>query len=122
MLRAVVGRMLEIGGHRSVMCSSGEEAVALIEADEVAYDVLLTDVMLDGPGRLDGHDVVAAACRRRRDVGIVMMSGHAEEEVLAGLPDGCRPRFLGKPYSKEALLAAVRAAWLDALPSPDERN
>lgn len=31
----------------------------------------------------------------------------------AGLTDGCHPQFVAKPYTKQALLAAVAAAWSD---------
>jgi DNA-binding NtrC family response regulator len=110
------------GGHRSVVCASAEEAIELVEAGQIGYDVLLTDVVLDGPGGLDGHDVVAAVCRRRPDAGIVMMSGRLEAEVLARIPDGCRPRFVAKPYTKETLLGTVRDAWADARPSGRSRG
>ena len=110
-LRAMVERMLELGGHRAILCASGEEAIDIVTARREAFDVLLSDVVLDG---IDGVAVAEEVCRRRPGTPIVMMSGNHEREVTDRLPAGCPSRFVPKPYNRQVLVDAVEAAWRDA--------
>jgi two-component system sensor histidine kinase TorS len=107
-LRVLVERMLEASGHRSIVCSTGERAVELIEDPETRFDILLTDVMLGG---VDGYAVADALCRYRQGTPVVVMSGQPQHEVLEHIPAGCRPRFVAKPYGRETLVNALLEAW-----------
>lgn len=110
-LRLVVTRMLELGGHEAIACASGEEALAIVEAGQPPFDVLLSDIVLGG---IDGGTVAAEVGRRRPGTPVVFMSGHEAAEIVGVLPAGAASGFLAKPYTREALVAAVEGAWHDA--------
>jgi two-component system cell cycle sensor histidine kinase/response regulator CckA len=103
LLRVMIERILQLSGHRAVLCASGEDALGLLEAGEVEFDVLLTDVKLPG---ISGHAVVQAVSRLRPTAGIVVMSAELEPDV--------RVRFILKPYERRELVSAVEGAWADA--------
>jgi len=105
LVRRLTQQMLEVLGYRVVVAPRGDEALAMIEAGQ-AFDLLLTDVRMPG---LDGHQLQQRAAVLRPGLPVVVMSGYADSVHGAG--EG--PRFLPKPFSLDALAAAVRGA-LDA--------
>ena len=107
-IRRVIARGLKSGGYADV-----EEVVSGDVAVEVAFekrpDLVLLDLMLPG---LDGLDV----CRQLRSnpetsaVAIVMLTARgSERDIVAGLDAGADD-YVTKPFSKEVLLARIRAA------------
>lgn len=115
MLQAMAARILELGGHRAIVCATGEAAIARIDNPDVGFDLVLTDI---GLGGVDGLDVVEVLCRRRPGTPVVIVSGDADAGVLDRVPPGCPARFVAKPYSRLPLLAAVDAAWREASTRP----
>jgi CheY-like chemotaxis protein len=111
LLRVMIERILQLSGHRAVLCASGEDALGLLEAGEVEFDVLLTDVKLPG---ISGHAVVQAVSRLRPTAGIVVMSAELEPDVRSRLPPDARVRFILKPYQRRELVSALEGAWADA--------
>jgi CheY-like chemotaxis protein len=111
MLRAMIERILVLSGHVAIMCPTGEAALERIADPSLRFDVLLTDVGLDG---VDGVAVAQAALRHRPGTPVVLMSGDHDAGVLDRLPPGAATRFVGKPYSRSVLLAAVEGAWREA--------
>ena len=106
-IRRVIALALKSGGYADVQeVESGDVAV------EVAFEKrpdLLLDLML--PGR-DGLGV----CRQLRSnpetsaVAIVMLTARgSEHDIVAGLDAGAND-YVTKPFSKEVLLARIRAA------------
>ena len=84
---------------------SGEEALARIEAQPAAYDLVLLDVMLPG---IDGYGVVARLRRDRRFVPVLMLTARSRsEDVLRGFDDGADD-YLAKPFELPILLSRVR--------------
>ena len=89
-----------------VTATDGVEALRV--ATEVAFDLVLTDVMMP---RLDGFGLVAAlrAAPRTRYGPIVLLSARAgSAEEVAGLSVGADD-YLTKPFSGQELIARVRA-------------
>ncbi|KAB1947852.1 SpoIIE family protein phosphatase [Micromonospora sp. ALFpr18c] len=89
-----------------VTASDGLAALPL--AQEGAFDLVLTDVMMP---RLDGFGLVGAlrADPRTRHVPIVLLSARAgSAEAVAGLAAGADD-YLTKPFSGQELIARVRA-------------
>jgi CheY-like chemotaxis protein len=95
--RAVLDRL----GYRVLAAANGEEALALVARHPGPVDLLLTDVVLPGPG---GPEVAAAVRARRPACRVLFMSGYPENLAagLAGVP------FLPKPFSPETLARKIR--------------
>ncbi|MCC6335861.1 MAG: response regulator [Myxococcales bacterium] len=103
-IRRAVRRLLEAAGFDVVEAASGNEALRRFEGGE-RFDVLLSDMrMPDG----DGSSTAGAVRRLAPGTRVVLMSGFHErldDDALA-----CAHHFLAKPFSQEALLAALRGS------------
>ena len=107
-IRRVIVLALKSGGYTDVTETADGDA-ALEAAFRTRMDLVLLDLMLPG---LDGISV----CRRLRtnpetaEVAIVMLTARgAECDIVSGLDAGADD-FITKPFSKEVLLARIRAA------------
>jgi nitrogen-specific signal transduction histidine kinase len=109
-LRRVAVRQLRELGYNVVEAGSAAPALDLMEGDTI--DLLLTDIVM--PGGTDGFALAQQACQRWPRLRVVFTSGFTEFQIngtARSLPDAAR--LLTKPYRREELAAAVRAA-LDA--------
>jgi PAS domain S-box-containing protein len=91
-------------------------ATAELAADELAvpgraFDMLLTDIVL--PKR-SGVDLASDLLEKRPELPVLFLSGYSEALFARGLPG----RVLAKPFTREALLYAVRRAIRDQAPGP----
>lgn len=90
-------------GHRVITTSSGAEALALLESEDV--DIVLLDVVMP---EMDGYEV----CRRIRAtpatefLPVVMITASGNEQRLAALEAGADD-FVTKPFDQSELLARV---------------
>src|SRR3981189_1979984 len=90
-------------GYRILTASSGTEALALLETEDV--DIVLLDIVMP---EMDGHEV----CRRIRSkpatefLPVVMITASGSEQRLAALESGADD-FVTKPFDKSELLARV---------------
>jgi class 3 adenylate cyclase len=90
-------------GHRVITASSGGEALALLETEDV--DLVLLDIVMP---EMDGHEV----CRRIRSTAateflpVVMITASGSEQRLAALESGADD-FVTKPFDQSELLARV---------------
>jgi len=90
-------------GHRVLTATSGAEALALLETEDV--DVVLLDIAMP---EMDGHEV----CRTIRAtpatdyLPVVMVTASGPEQRLAALESGADD-FITKPFDKSELLARV---------------
>jgi PAS domain S-box-containing protein len=100
-------RMLSSLGYEVLASSSPDRALELVEERGDEIDVLVTDVVMPG---MNGSDLAERVQRVRPRIRPVYMSGHPRE-VLSGR--GVKPlgsSFVQKPFTIEALGAAVRTA------------
>jgi DNA-binding NtrC family response regulator len=102
MVRMLVRRMLEPEVCAVVEADNGEAALRLIERGQPEIDVVLTDLVMPG---IDGFDIVQVLARHRPELPVVCMSGFAS---VSG--DRLAVPFVPKPFSLEALRAALEAA------------
>ncbi|TPG32737.1 adenylate/guanylate cyclase domain-containing protein [Mycolicibacterium hodleri] len=90
-------------GHRVITASSGPEALALLETEDV--DLVLLDILMPG---MDGHEV----CRTIRAtpatefLPVVMITASGSEQRLVALQSGADD-FVMKPFDQAELLARV---------------
>ena len=102
-------------GYQVVTVGSGEDALAIAEAQPP--DLILLDLMLPG---IDGM----AVCQRLRagaknaKTPIVMLTAKSEErDIVAGLTIGAND-YIAKPFSRDVLMARVRAALRNSTAPP----
>jgi DNA-binding response OmpR family regulator len=104
LVRGVVEETLTDGGFEIAMVSPGENAIDLLEVQQVKYGAVVTDINL-GRDRRDGWDVARRA--REIDAGfpVVYMTGaSADDWASKGVPNSI---LLTKPFAPAQLLTAV---------------
>jgi DNA-binding NtrC family response regulator len=100
--RAVLADILAADGFEVVECGTAEAAELVIARSGAEFGAVVTDQNLEGSMR--GSELAAFAFAMFPHLPVVLISGHAAPSDLG------HARFLRKPFSPEALLAAVRAA------------
>ncbi|HWG81082.1 MAG TPA: response regulator [Stellaceae bacterium] len=104
MLRAVFSDMLASGGYRCVVAANALDALRLIEANLVAFDMLVTDIVM--PGELNGLDLAIALHERQSDVAILLITGYAESPIKKEA-EARGYRILDKPFRQATLEAVI---------------
>ncbi|MCU0625213.1 MAG: response regulator [Gemmatimonadaceae bacterium] len=112
-VRALVVRVLERHGWTVASAGSGREALAILEAQGGAFDLMLTDLSMPDVGGKELVDLVRA---RWGGLRLLFMSGYADDEPTREAM-GSEVPFLAKPFTAAELATAVREAWL-AEPAP----
>lgn len=104
LVKGVVEDSLSEGGFEAVTASSGEDAIALLDAAEGKYRALVTDINL-GPEELDGWEVARHAREIDPNFPVVYMSGiEADQWASKGVPNSI---MLAKPFAPAQLVIAV---------------
>ena len=103
---ALTTTLLEREGYRTRFCTSGAEALEMVETSPIS--LILLDVMMPG---MDGFEVCARL--RATDAGkrlpIILLTGRDDVDTrLEGMQSGVS-EFLAKPVTRHELLARVRA-------------
>lgn len=106
-VRCVAARMLEEAGYTVVAAGTPDEAVSLLSDPDRPFDLLLTDVTMPG---MNGRLLSRKAESARPGIGVLFMSGYSKELFMKSglLEEGVH--FLYKPFSRDALVRAVRGA------------
>ncbi|MFN0136736.1 MAG: response regulator [Phycisphaerae bacterium] len=105
-VRDATARMLRSDGYRVLEAVDGSDARRVSNSFQDDIDVLLTDVLMP---RLAGPELAAELRGRRPHLRVIFFSGQAiERTIAAGQALGALA--LAKPFSREQLLAQVRAA------------
>lgn len=94
-------------GYKVVEAENAVQALALLDSG-VAIDLMFTDIMM--PGGMTGFDLAGKARQKWPDLKLLFASGYVD--VAAGNVDVRRydAELLSKPYRKEDLARAIRAA------------
>jgi DNA-binding response OmpR family regulator len=104
--RKLVRRTLEAEDFHVEEASDGEAALALIQAREEPFDLVLTDLSMPG---IDGRQVSETLARYRPSVAVLGMS--ADPDAVPRISPSDTPvRVMLKPFSAEDLYHAVRDA------------
>ena len=102
-LRAVVARMLGQAGYRVLDARTPSEACELFEQHNGDIALLLTDVVMP---EMNGPALAQRLVALRPELRVLFVSGYTGElPVLEG--HGTKTKFLAKPFTSTALLAAV---------------
>ena len=103
-VRQVVQRFLDALDCRTTACSSAEQALLVLQGEQV-FDLLLSDIAL-GPG-LRGTELAHQAQASRPALAVLLMSGFSEELLQADRESPPGWELLRKPYGREELAAAI---------------
>jgi two-component system, cell cycle response regulator CpdR len=113
-LRSLVARALMLDGHDVITANDGAEALELIVRTQGAFDLLLTDIRMPV---MDGIALALATARDHPQVGILLMTGYADQRERASGLDALIHDVITKPFS----LATIRSAVNDALAACREK-
>lgn len=106
--RMLVAHWLSSAGLRTLQASSGEEALAVLDAAPETIDAILLDVMMPGT---DGFEVlrrIKGDPRSRRIPIVFLSAAAAESDVIRGVQAGAVD-YLHKPFSGPILVTKVLA-------------
>ncbi|HUT76559.1 MAG TPA: ATP-binding protein [Polyangia bacterium] len=105
-VRSLVERILAVGGYLALSARSGQEALRICEEHPGTIHLLLTDVMMPG---MTGGELAGRLAGIRPGVPVLFMSGYSDG-ADGGEAFGPGARFVGKPFSADELLRAIREA------------
>ncbi|MGE5767139.1 MAG: response regulator, partial [Bacteroidota bacterium] len=101
----VIRGLLEHAGHKTVLASDGEAALAMLEEDERGFDLAVIDMHMP---HLSGPEVVQRwRFMEQGHLPIVMLTADARAEAQAACEEAGADAFLTKPMNSRELLDAV---------------
>jgi two-component system, cell cycle sensor histidine kinase and response regulator CckA len=104
-VREIARQFLESGGYQVIEAKNGAEAVDLARANVGKIDLLVTDMVMPG---MTGHELAAKLQREQPRLCVIFMSGYSEHAATEMADADPGVRLLTKPFSRTALLRAVR--------------
>jgi len=107
LVRRAILRILRGAGYVVLEASRGLEALEHAREHDGAIELLLTDVVMPG---LDGRAIADAIAGIRPHARILFMSGYSDDKIVEANVLNPGTPFVGKPFSREALLEAVSDA------------
>jgi two-component system, cell cycle sensor histidine kinase and response regulator CckA len=105
-LRELAIIMIERLGYRVADAGSGDEALALVEKQNVRPDVVLTDLVLPG---ISGRQLAEQLCRILPEAKIIYMSGYADDAIARDGTIGADVAFLQKPFTLASLSEKIKS-------------
>lgn len=112
-MRLLVARAITMDGHEIVTAEDGAEALEILNRDEVAFDLLLTDIKMPV---MDGIALALAAARDFPRLTILLMTGFADQRERASGLEAIIHDVITKPFA----VADIRTAVADALASRND--
>ena len=94
-----------------VEAENGVEALALLDTGAVAVDAVVSDVVMPG---ISGRELIRRLRTQRPDLPVLFLSGYTGEEVSEEVQAHPRQSFLQKPFSPDALAAALEEIIADS--------
>ena len=108
-LRQLTADLLGSGGYKVMLAENGKAALEILKHSK-GVDLLLTDVIMSG---MSGSELAAHATELRPTIKVLYMSGYSGHLIENHGVVEAKSVLLQKPFTKQALLAQVRAV-LDA--------
>ena len=103
-LRKLVRRVLEADGKRVLDAENGHAALAVLDREGGAVDLLINDVVMPG---MNGPELVEEVGRRWPGLPVVYSSGYTDSRLAGRGFDETKVEILRKPYSVEELRQRV---------------
>jgi CheY-like chemotaxis protein len=113
LVQEIIQEALAEGGFQTQVTASGEEAVALLDGEQINYRALLTDIHLNGA--LTGWNVAKRAREIHPEIPVVYMTGAAADQWPSnGVPNSV---LLNKPFASAQVVTAI-SQLLNQAPPP----
>jgi CheY-like chemotaxis protein len=93
-VRQLIAGILAKAGHRVLTAPSAQEAIRVLEDDDVA--IVLTDINM--PGSISGLELIDALHVRRPSLPIILVTGSVDEANLREALDRGAAGFITKPF------------------------
>ncbi|MGH7562075.1 MAG: PAS domain S-box protein [Gemmatimonadales bacterium] len=113
-VRQLTQRVLEEFGYDVTEARNGAEALAQMRCLEGAIDALVTDIVMP---EMSGRELADELRGDRPQLPVLFLSGYTGDEVMEAAGRGRRMAFLQKPYSPDALAAALDELLADSRPA-----
>jgi two-component system cell cycle sensor histidine kinase/response regulator CckA len=104
-VREVAREFLESGGYKVLEARNGADAVRLAAEHKGNIDLLVTDMVMPG---MAGQELAARLQQLRAGLSVIYMSGYSEHAAAEAAQTDASIRLLTKPFSRGAILRAVR--------------
>ena len=101
----IASRILTTAGYRVVCAGTPSEAMDVVATNGAGINLLLTDVVLP---EMSGRGLAEELSQRLPAIKVLYMSGYTDDVVVRTGVLERDTAFLQKPFSREALLSAVR--------------
>jgi two-component system cell cycle sensor histidine kinase/response regulator CckA len=103
-VRQLTRRILEQFGFGALEARNGAEALELLDAGSPRIDAVVSDVVMPG---MSGRELVGRLRLRRPELPVLFLSGYTGDEVSDEVRGQPHQAFLQKPFSPDALAAAL---------------
>ncbi|NOT07221.1 MAG: PAS domain S-box protein [Gemmatimonadales bacterium] len=113
-VRQLTRRVLEQYGFGVHEARNGTEALASLDEAGRRVDAVVSDVVMPG---MSGRELVGRLRLRRPELPVLFLSGYTGEEVSEEVRSHPHQGFLQKPFSPDALAAALEELLADGDPS-----
>ena len=90
------------GGFAVVKAESGEDAIRMLDAQDAAFNALVTDINLTG--KLLGWEVAKRARELQPEIPVVYMTGAGGDWTANGVPNSV---LVSKPFAAAQIVTAV---------------
>ena len=106
-MRLLVARAVAMDGHDIAVAEDGAEALEILNRDDGAFDLLLTDIQMPV---MDGIALALTAARDFPELIILLMTGFADQRERAHGLDAIVHDVITKPFSVADIRTAVAVA------------
>ena len=105
-----VGKLLEIQGYYVTTCESGEEALSIIEQEEI--DLVITDIRMPHMDGVETINVMIERCEKNNKDAppFIFITGYADEEINQRAQDLDPADFIIKPFNQIDFVESVKSA------------
>lgn len=114
-VRTSTARILVKAGYSVVAAQSGTAALQALRSTGAHFDLLLSDVVMPG---MSGSELARLVRAAQPDIALLYMSGYADDKIVLDAVASSGAACLAKPFTMNALLAAVRSALSEQAVTP----
>ena len=111
-MRRLIRTLLHREGYTILEASNGREALEIVASYQGPIHLVVSDVMMP---ELTGTALTKELHKAHPQLPVLLISGYTTSEGVGEI-DGTGTRFLGKPFTTDALTEAVRTALASAEP------
>lgn len=103
-IRAAFADMVSAGGYRCIAAANAVDAMHIIEADILTFDMLITDIVM--PGELNGVELADKLRERQPNVAVLLVTAYAQSAIKEAA-EARGYRVLEKPFRQATFAAAI---------------